>query len=70
MSEAPLHFKTITQLAELLKSKQLSPVELTEKSLERIEELDARFKSYATVLADHAQAAAQNAEKEIMSGAY
>ncbi len=70
MTEAPLHFKTITQLAELLKSKQLSPVELTEKSLERIEELDARFKSYATVMADHALAAAMDAEKEIMSGAY
>ncbi len=70
MTEAPLHFKTITQLAELIKSKQLSPVELAEKSLRRIEEHDARFKSYATVMADQALAAAQDAEKDIISGAY
>ena len=70
MTETPLHFKTITELAELLRSKQLSPVELAEKSLARIEKLDARFKSYATVTADQALAAARDAEKEIMAGAY
>ena len=30
MSETPLHFKTITVLAALLKSKALSPVEVME----------------------------------------
>ncbi|MCZ6678580.1 MAG: amidase [Candidatus Poribacteria bacterium] len=70
MHETLLHFKTITEVAELIKSKQLSPVEVTTKILERIDQLDRRFKSYATVMADHALTAAQNAEAEITSGAY
>ena len=37
MSEAPLHFKTISELAALIKSKTLSPVEVTEAMLNRIQ---------------------------------
>ena len=70
MREMPLHFKTITEVAELIKSKQLSPVEVTTESLQRIDQLDGRFKSYATVMADHAMAAAKTAEAEITSGTY
>ena len=70
MSETPLYLKTITQVAELIKSKQLSPVEVTTKSLERIDQLDSRLKSYATVMADHAMTAARRAEEEITLGTY
>jgi amidase len=70
MNKMPLHFKTITQVAELIKSKQLSPVEVTTKSLERINQLDSRLKSYATIMADHAMTAAGRAEEEITSGTY
>ena len=52
MSETPLHFKTITELAELIESKQLSPVEITDVMLDRIRERDPRYKSYATVMAE------------------
>ena len=69
MVETPLHYKTIEQVSALIQAEQLSPVELTEISLQRIEELDGRFKSYATVMADHALAAAAKAEREIASGA-
>jgi len=70
MNETPLHFKTITQVAERIKSKQLSPVEITAKLLERIDQLDSRLKSYATLMADYAMTAAKRAEEEITSGIY
>ena len=38
--------------------------------LERIEQLDGQLKSYATVLPEHAMAAAQKAEREIAAGSY
>ena len=60
----------ITEVAKLIESKQLSPLELTAELLERIDQLDGRLKSYATVMADHAIAAAKRAEEEITSGAY
>ena len=68
--DSSLHFKTITEVAKLIESKQISPVELTSHMLSRIESLDARFKSYATVMADHALTAARSAEQEIQRGAY
>ena len=70
MSETPLHFKTITEIAELLFSKKLSPIELTTIMLERIEQHDGRLKSYATVTAEHAMTSAQQAEQEISAGNY
>ncbi len=68
MSETPLYFKTITEISELFAAKQLSPVEVTAAMLQRIEMLDERLKSYATVMADHAMAAAQKAEQELGAG--
>ena len=70
MPNTPIHFKTISEVASLIESKQLSPVELTETMLRRIESLDGRYKSYATVMTDHAMASAQAAEKEITAGRY
>ena len=57
-------------IANLLRTKQLSPVEVTEVMLNRIGTLDHRYKSYATVMADHAVKAAKKAEDEIMRGDY
>ncbi|MEE8301530.1 MAG: amidase [Candidatus Tectomicrobia bacterium] len=68
--DTSLHFNTITEIADLIKSGQLSPVELTQALLDRIERLDSRFKSYATVMADHALAAAKAAEQDIGAGNY
>ena len=70
MHETPLHFRTITEIAEQIASKQLSPVDVTSAILERIEELDGQLKSYATVIAEQAMAAAQVAEREINAGTY
>ncbi len=70
MSETPLYYKTISQITELLSSKKLSPVELTKVMLDRIEQLDDQLKSYATITAEQAMAAAQQAEQEIIAGNY
>ena len=70
MVETPLHFRTITEISEAIASKQLSPVEITTAMLQRIDEFDDQLKSYATVMAGSAMAAAQEAEREIESGTY
>lgn len=70
MCETPLYFRTITEIAEEIASKQLSPVDVTAAMLQRIDQLDGQLKSYATVTADQAMAAAQAAEREITDGKY
>ncbi len=70
MREMPFHFRTITEISEGIASKQLSPVDVTSAMLQRIEQLDSELKSYATVMADTAIAAAQAAEREINAGTY
>ena len=70
MCETPLHFRTITEIAEEIATKQLSPVDVTAAILQRIDQLDGQLKSYATVTADQAMAAAQAAEREINAGKY
>ena len=70
MAETPLHFRTITEISEAIAAKQLSPVEITTAMLQRIDALDSRLKSYATVMADSAMTAAQEAEREIDAGVY
>ena len=52
MPDTPLYFHTIAELAALLRAQQLSPVAVTQALLERITQLDGRYKSYATVMAD------------------
>ena len=70
MRETPLHFRTITEIAEEIATKQLSPVDVTAAMLQRIDQLDGQLKSYATVTGDQAMAAAQAAEREINAGTY
>lgn len=70
MPDTPMHFKTITEIAKLIETKQLSPVEVTRAMLERIEALDGKLLSYATLMADSAMAEAHKAEQEIASGNY
>ena len=58
MADVTIHYKPITELAGLILSKNISPVEVTAEILQRIGQLDGRFKSYATVMAEHADLAA------------
>ena len=70
MSETPLHYMTITELADRIRSGEVSPVEATQAQLARIDSLDGHLKSYATLMADHAIASAQRAGQEIADGDY
>ncbi len=65
-----LPFLTIKEASELIKSKELSPVELTKSLLDRIESHDEKLNSYITVLSEKALASAAQAEEEITSGNY
>jgi aspartyl-tRNA(Asn)/glutamyl-tRNA(Gln) amidotransferase subunit A len=63
-------FLTIAEAARLIEKRELSPVELTESRLARIERLDGRLNSFIRVLADDARASAKAAETEIAAGRY
>ncbi len=65
-----LHYATITELAPLVRSGELSPVELASAQLERIETLNPRLRAYTTVTADLAMEQAKQAESDIASGRY
>jgi amidase len=68
MSELAL--QPLTVVADQLRTRQLSPVALTEHLLDRIATVDAKLHSYVTVTADLALAQARQAEAEINDGAY
>ena len=65
-----LHYKTIAKVAELIRNRKLSVVELVESQLERIERLDGRLKAYSTVMSEHAREQARAADVEIAAGHY
>ncbi|NKB34396.1 MAG: Asp-tRNA(Asn)/Glu-tRNA(Gln) amidotransferase GatCAB subunit A [Pseudomonadales bacterium] len=65
-----IHYASISAVAELLRKKEISPVELTEFMLNRIEAVDADLSSYATLCADYAMESAIKAEQEIAAGNY
>ena len=65
-----MHFLSISELAELIRTRAVSPVEVTEHMLKRIEEVDSRYRSYVTVTADRARRQAADAEAEIARGAW
>src|SRR5690606_2535917 len=65
-----LPFLPVTELAPLLSSRQVSPVELTHQVLERIEAVEPKVNAYITVLADEAMAQAKAAECNIAMGNY
>lgn len=70
MTDEDLAFAPISELAPKLKSKEISPVELTELMLSRIERHDAALNSYITVMAESARLDAEAAEKSIVRSDY
>ena len=61
---------TIREQANLLRSGKLSPVELTQTYLDRIDRYDSKLHAFNLVLHDEALSAARAAEVEIASGKY
>jgi len=68
VSAVDLAYTPATELAALIRSKKLSPVELTRSVLERIERLNPTLNAFCTVTADAALAAARAAEQAVMRG--
>jgi len=61
-------FLTIAEAGALIAKRELSPVELTQSRLTRIERLDRQLHSFIRVLGEKALAAARSAEAEIIAG--
>lgn len=68
MKDRELAFTPAYELAKLITQKKLSPVELTEACLRRIEALNPRLNAFLTVTADEAMEAARQAEEAVMRG--
>src|ERR1700733_3648949 len=67
MNSEKLGFLPATQLAELIRTKQLSPVEYMRSLLERIEAHEPKVNAFAHLAADQAMDAARAAEAKLMS---
>jgi len=65
-----LHYLDLTELADLLRQREVTSVEVTRAQLERIDHLDGRLASYARITPEDALAAAKNADAEIAAGRY
>ena len=61
---------TIVEAARQISKRQLSPVELTEAVLARIDALNPRVGAFITVTAEQAMEAARAAERDIQQGRY
>lgn len=67
-SEAELAFLSIEEAGRLLRRREISPVELAQAALERIERLNPRVNAFLTVTADGALRQARAAERQLRSG--
>ena len=68
MDATTLCFTPATELAELIRLKEVSPVEVTDAVLDRIERLNPGLGAFVTVTAEAARAEAQAAEAVITRG--
>lgn len=70
MNREDLAYTTISELAPLIRSREISPIEVTDAILERIARLNPVLGAYITVTADLARQKAREAEAEIAKGQY
>ena len=65
---APLHWASVADLARLIATKEVSPVEAVRAHLDRIAALDGGLRSFITVCADAALDAARAKEADLAAG--
>ena len=70
MDKQDIPFLTTAELSELIRSREVSPVEATSAYLDRIDSLNFKFNSYLTVCRKEAMAGAEEAERVIARGEY
>jgi aspartyl-tRNA(Asn)/glutamyl-tRNA(Gln) amidotransferase subunit A len=68
MTDHDIPFLSAAETAEAIKTKQVSPVEVVQAYLARIDRLDAQLHAYITVLREEALATARQAEQTLMRG--
>lgn len=68
MEKSDLAFMSAVELAGLIRKGQISPVEVVEYFLARIERLNPRLLAYVTVAGEMALEAARQAESEVLHG--
>ena len=68
MAGEDLRYLTLADAAALVKSKKVSPVELTESCFEVIDAVDGKINSFITPTRDLAMAAAKEMEQELTQG--
>jgi amidase len=68
MSNSDLHYLDIGTLARMIRTRDISPVEVTRAMLERIERLEPSLHSYALVMREQALADARQAERKVLAG--
>jgi aspartyl-tRNA(Asn)/glutamyl-tRNA(Gln) amidotransferase subunit A len=68
MNSEDLGYLPATRLAELIRTKQLSPVEYTQGLLDRIATLEPKVNAFVYLAADQAMDAARAAEAKLVSG--
>ena len=61
---------SMEQVAQLIETRQVSPVEVVEACLARIEKLNPELNAFVYLMADEARQAAKEAEAEIAAGNY
>ena len=69
-SNQELCYLTINEAGSLIRKQELSPVELIQAHLHRIEELDGRVRAFVGLQAEEAMAEARAAEAEVLRGNY
>ncbi len=70
MAAHELCFWPLSQLSEKIHQRQLSPLEVTQAYLDRIQRVDPQLNSFITLTAERALAEAREAEGQIVRGKY
>ena len=68
VTEKPLYYLSIHEAQQLIKDRQLSPIELTHAVLDRIQAVDDKLHAYINLMTDSAMQEARTAENEILKG--
>ena len=63
-------YLSVRELAERVRTRAISPVDITEAYLERSRSIGARLNAYVTLTPELARAEAKQAEAEIAAGRY
>ena len=70
MIDSELHYLELSEISHLIQSRKISPVELTELMLRRIDSVDRRLHAYARMTPELALRQAHKAEDDIMQHRY